>query len=191
MHVYRLSLKYEPNSSSSLAGAVGGTLRQSKSYEDLLGPFDQSLGEQVQPKAFTPEVAVRGLLAHRHSDHNIQDRRNTVTVATSNHLASSPSLPTHSKSPLKTSKSFKASAQVNVQLMFSGPSFDDNFESSHRPKKGGTLPTDIRMDPPNFYGHGKSSRAQSESEEKSKKSNPKSLVPWKIKHRKAQSLGGK
>ena len=108
----------------------------------------------------------------------------TVTAMTSNHLSSSPSLSSHSKSPFKLSKSSKTNAHVTVQLMVSGPSFDNDFDNSPRAKKGSTLP-------PNFHGHSKSSRTQSESEEKARKSNPKSLMPWKIRHRKAHSLGGK
>ena len=76
--------------------------------------------------------------------------------------------------------------------MISGPSFDgSNFDNSPRAKKGSTLPMDLRMDPPKFHGHSKSSRTQSESEEKARKLNPKSLKPWKSRHRKAHSLGGK
>lgn len=79
--------------------------------------------------------------------------------------------------------------------MVSGPSFDDDFNNSPQAKKGSTLPKDLRIEPPTFHhsgpGHIKGSRTQSESEEKARKSNPKSLMPWKIRHRKAHSLGGK
>ena len=94
------------------------------------------------------------------------------------------------------SKSSKAgSSHVAVQLTVSGPSFDDDFNNSPQAKKGSTLPKDLRMEPPTFHhsgpGYSKGSRTQSESEEKARKSNPKSLKPWKIRHRKAHSLGGK
>ena len=110
-----------------------------------------------------------------------------MTVTTSNHLSSSPSLTGQSKSPFKMSKSSKANTHVMVTV--SGVSFDDDFDNSPRSKKGSTLPKDLRIDQPNFHGHSK--RVQSESEEKARKSTPKSLVPWKMRHRKAHSLGGK
>jgi hypothetical protein len=203
---HRLSLKYEPISDEHPEPAAngGGPLRLSKSLEDLLGPFDQPQDELCEAKPLTPVVAMKGMLQHRHSYHNIRDRRNTLTVTattaaagTNNHLSSSPSLSSHSKSPFKVSKSSKTSTHVAVQLKVSGPSFDNDFDNSPRAKKGSTLPKDLRIDPQTFQGHGsgsgysKGSRTQSESEEKARKSNPKSLMPWKIRHRKAHSLGGK
>ena len=140
------------------------------------------------------------LLTHRHSYHNIRDRRNTV-VGNGNPFhqqTSASSISGHTKSPFRSSKS---SSKTHVQLTVSGP-LDDASTGSPRSKKGSTLPKEFRIDPPlplpvphhnhnHSHGHGHGKRMQSESEEKSRKAN-KSLALWRTRgHRKAHSLGGK
>ena len=186
-HSHRLSLKYEPGVDSPPSRSE--KLRLSKSHEDLLGPFTSDLPQDTNSFSSKPRtptvVAPNGaLLYHRHSYHNIRDRRNTMTVPLSvqqsKQTSSSPQSNLHS--PFKSTKSSK---NLHVQLAVANP-FEDGFGSgSPRSKKSSTLPKEMRADLPSSH----SKRAQSESEEKARKN--KSLVPWRSKHRKAQSLGGK
>ena len=93
-------------------------------------------------------------------------------------------------SPFRFSKSSKINTHLHVQLAVGGNPFEDGAGGSPHSKKSSTLPKEIRVDLPSSP-RTHSRRLQSESEEKARKLNHKSLVPWKSKHRKAQSLGGK
>ena len=194
-HSFRLSLQYEPNGGSPSSDK----LRQSKSYEDLLGPFTCNDAQEVDPlssKPLTPVITANGaILFHRHSYHNIRDRRNTMAGPSSSQRTETPPVPYQAKSPFRSTKSSRNSSQLYVQLAVGNP-FEEIAGSSPRSKKGSTLPKEFRAEQPGsaagaapVHVHGK--RTQSESEEKSRRLNPKSFVPWKIKHRKAQSFGGK